>query len=397
MNKEAEEGSSLLYIDGLRAIAAVYVLLHHAVLQYYNAGTEGLQGIPKLLVYTLGQGQLFVDLFIVLSGYCLMRPVLKAGYDLRGGSIAFFKKRIIRILPTYFMAMLLSLLLIWLFIGKPTGTHWDVSLPVNLADVFTHTLLINDIFKDHAFTINHSFWSISVECRIYLAFPIMVLLWKKRGPWITIVAFFIVSVLTYQLLYFAQSISQAINLYTPGFSPYILLFLFGMLAADFVHAKSRLYALGTRLPWGVLFTASVIVFAATRVYINKTYVDAQTFSYQWINITFGLVCAVLLVLCANPGNSKLTASSLSFLSWKPLAFVGTFAYSLYLVHAPLLQILTQYLIAPLHLSRFNELLLLLALSMLIIIPLAYLFFRLCEMPLIKFGKKRIAAKELRAI
>jgi len=92
MSKEQSNTAKLLYIDGLKAVAAIYVLFHHAALQYFEAGPDGLYGMQKAIIYALHQGQLFVDLFIVLSGYCLMLPVIKAGYELRGGSAVFFKK-----------------------------------------------------------------------------------------------------------------------------------------------------------------------------------------------------------------------------------------------------------------------------------------------------------------
>jgi len=33
---EIKPKGELLYLDGLRAVAALYVLFHHAVLQFYN-------------------------------------------------------------------------------------------------------------------------------------------------------------------------------------------------------------------------------------------------------------------------------------------------------------------------------------------------------------------------
>jgi peptidoglycan/LPS O-acetylase OafA/YrhL len=387
MQHETENSDNLLYINGFRAIAAVYIVFHHAILQYYDVGTDSLHGLQKMVVYLLNQGQLLVDLFIVLSGYCLMRPVIKAGYKLQGGNAVFFRKRIIRILPAYFLAMLLSLALIRLFVGKETGTHWDISIPVNLKGIISHIFLVQDMFLSQAFTINHSFWSISVECRIYILFPLMVYLWNKKGPWYTLAVFIVISILVYQVLYIIQSKTHSINLYTPGFSPYVILFILGMVAADFAMPNGRLSIASTKINWGLMLIASVIVFAVTRVVINQTHVDAQTFTYQWINITFGAICAILLVVCANPGDNKSFLLIRKALSWQPLAFLGTFAYSTYLIHAPLIQFLTQYLVAPLQLSRFNASMVLLGLCILIIIPVSYLFFICCEKPFMKLGKK----------
>jgi len=387
MQKEAESNSNLLYINGLRAIAALYVLFHHAILQYYETIPDELHGFKKLIIYIFHQGELFVDLFIVLSGYCLMRPVIRMGYQLQGGSAVFFKKRMVRILPSYYLAMLLSLILIWLFVGKETGTHWDMSIPVNTESVISHLFLVHDVFSSQAFTINHSFWSISVECRIYILFPLIVYLWLKKGPWYTLLLFTIASILIYQVLYFAQDKTNNINLYTPGFSPYVILFIMGMLAADFSLTTGKLNVYLSKVNWGLILIGSVILFVTTRIIINKTYVDAQTFTYQFINITFGIICSVLLIVCANPGTNKVFLYITNALSWQPLVFLGTFAYSIYLIHAPLIQLLTQYVVMPIHLSRFNASMALLVFCILVIIPVSYLFYLVGEKPFLKFGKR----------
>jgi len=50
------------------------------------------------------------------------------------------------------------------------------------------------------------------------------------------------------------------------------------------------------------------------------------------------------------------------LAWKPVAFLGTFGYSLYLMHAPFLQVITQYALNPLGLIPVPSFLLLVGLG-----------------------------------
>lgn len=49
--------SNLLYLDGLRALAAIYVMLYHAVLQYYTSTTT-LKGLKLITVAALLYGRL---------------------------------------------------------------------------------------------------------------------------------------------------------------------------------------------------------------------------------------------------------------------------------------------------------------------------------------------------
>src|SRR5690349_12313140 len=58
----------LPYLDGLRAIAALYVVIHHLALHTHSITLY--QSIPGLGLFAYGR--LAVVLFIVLSGYCLM-------------------------------------------------------------------------------------------------------------------------------------------------------------------------------------------------------------------------------------------------------------------------------------------------------------------------------------
>lgn len=76
-----------------------------------------------------------------------------------------------------------------------------------------------------------------------------------------------------------------------------------------------------------------------------------------------------------------------FLNYKPLVFLGTFAYSIYLIHAPLLQIFWQYVFTPLHDKPLAMFAALAIVGTPIIVGLSYLFFLLCERPFLGKGKK----------
>jgi peptidoglycan/LPS O-acetylase OafA/YrhL len=65
---------------------------------------------------------------------------------------------------------------------------------------------------------------------------------------------------------------------------------------------------------------------------------------------------------------------------RPLAFVGSFSYSLYLIHAPLIQCVWQYLVHPLGLSRNDEFFLLFLIGTPLILACSYVFYLGCERP-----------------
>ena len=71
------------------------------------------------------------------------------------------------------------------------------------------------------------------------------------------------------------------------------------------------------------------------------------------------------------------------LSWSPLVWIGTFAYSIYLMHSPFLQLLWQYPLARLDAMPFLMFWVLLLVGTPVLLGLCYLFFLACERPFIR--------------
>ena len=69
-------------------------------------------------------------------------------------------------------------------------------------------------------------------------------------------------------------------------------------------------------------------------------------------------------------------------------FVGGFSYSLYLMHAPLLQIVWQYMLQPLDLRPGVGLVALELVGIPLVVTAAYLFYRVFERPFVNASRKR---------
>src|SRR5271155_141269 len=121
----------LAHVEGLRALAAYVVFINHAFAQVW-ADDEATKPPPLLapFSYSMVAGHLAVSVFIVISGFCLTLPVVSAGSKLRGGFKDFLKRRARRILPPYYAAVALCMVLIFTIIGRRTGTLWDVPIIV---------------------------------------------------------------------------------------------------------------------------------------------------------------------------------------------------------------------------------------------------------------------------
>jgi peptidoglycan/LPS O-acetylase OafA/YrhL len=198
-----------------------------------------------LLLYLSGwllYGHFAVSVFIVISGFCLMLPVVRGPGRIPGGPLAFLGRRARRILPPYYCALAFSLVLIALWIGQKTGTHWDISIPVTWQDVVYNLLLVQDVFAGGK--VNHAFWSIAVEWRIYFLFPMFVFLRRRLGPWALALAAIVVPTaffFTVGQMWFGDF--PLLRYGYVGFAAsYLALFGLGTLAANLLvssHARSQ--------------------------------------------------------------------------------------------------------------------------------------------------------------
>ena len=366
------------YLDGLRALAALFVVLAHCSYQA-NFAAMRLPGALRAVIHLLSFGHYAVDVFIVLSGFCLALPVVRGDGDLRGGALKFFGKRARRILPPYFFALGFSLLLIELAIGYKTGTLWDISLPVTAKGLITHLLLVQDLFQDTTSKINYSLWSISVEWRIYFLFPLFVLLRRRFG---SVPVAVVAVVASYVLLFVGhRTLGTILDFEGDGLTPQFLgLFALGMLAADVSYGTALAPWLRrpTATPWLLALTTLGMV-AASEVPLWH----GAALPPAYADLFVGLWAASLLVAASNVQITWLDR----MLSWRPLVFIGTFAYSIYLLHAPLIQLLWQYVFVPLQNRPVSMFLALSLVGTPLIVGVSYLFFLCCERPFLNRRKR----------
>ena len=359
----------LPYLDGLRALAALYVVLHHAV-TYVDAGRD--PSVALAPVVTVAReisryGLYAVDVFIMLSGFCLMIPVVRGDGTIPGGLGRFLARRARRILPAYYLAMIACLALVATLIGAPTGTIWDTSVPVRPRNIAFNTLLIHDVVYQ-AYKINYVFWSVAVEWRIYFLFPLLLIAWKRVGAIPTALATVVGSALLYMLGRRFLGVTFSIH--------YLGQFALGMLGASIAFSPDPKLDRLRRLPWGRIALAATL---AVVVY-------SEVWAWSGLHIPFegGEFLAGLwgmsLLVAASPGRSARLGG---WLGARPLTGLGAFAYSLYLVHAPVLQVVWQYLIRPWEPGPTATLAAMVLGALPLAVGLAYLFYLACERPFLR--------------
>jgi peptidoglycan/LPS O-acetylase OafA/YrhL len=360
----------LAYLDGLRAVAAAYVVAFHAVIGFTG---QGLSGPWRLMRRAFAFGHEAVAIFIVLSGYCLMLPVVRKDsarlpIDFR----RFIGRRAFRILPPYFATLLLSLVAIAALSPLRTpgsGTIWDDSLPaLETGPIVSHLLIVHNWSKAWGYRINGPLWSVASEWQIYFFFPLLLLpLWRRWGM--------VSTLLGAALLGFAPLllVPAAASVAIPW---YLLLFTFGMTAAAIGFSADPLAThVRAALPFGALSAALWGFCAVFSLGFGKLWFGMKPLA----DVLVGLASAsLLLYLTGRPGPITTTrALLLGVLESRPLVGLGHFSYSLYLTHLPVVA-LCYFALLPRGLSPSALALTLLVSSFVASLAVAYVFYLAVE-------------------
>ncbi|MBW4669591.1 MAG: acyltransferase [Cyanomargarita calcarea GSE-NOS-MK-12-04C] len=370
--KPTETRLHLLYLDGLRGLAALYVVLHHLWL----IQGENLPGWLNLPTKSFKFGLMSVVLFMVLSGYALMLPVARSEKGYIPGSLSnYFKRRSLRILPPYYITLGICLLLAFIIWGleKISNFQWQV-LPFDMfspdfsfLDVILHSLLIHNFSSGYqVYYIHTPMWSIPLEWQAYLLFPLLFLpLWRRWGFFAAIAVALIISLTP---VYFLDGFMK-------NSRPWMLAsFTFGMAAADIGFSqKPLLIKLRTTVPWNVVAVIFVLLTGLTES--EKLGLD------KWISHSCaGLAFASLMVYCTSCLIEKdVLPVSLRFLESRIAIALAKFSYSLYLSHAIVVTFVRHFLLS-LQLSPTMFAVLLYAVAVPLSLVVAYGFYLVFERP-----------------
>jgi peptidoglycan/LPS O-acetylase OafA/YrhL len=301
------------WLDGVRACAAFYVVLHHIYLGVFP-------GFPRnpgpWYLGWLMYGQIAVVVFIVVSGFSLGLGPAQNGDRLKGGASGFFQRRAWRILPPYWAALLFSMAVAHFFLSEQPGHE------VNLRTLIVHGLLVHDLVPSHS--PNSAFWSIAVEAQIYLFFPLMLMLTRARSPAVTAATVLAIACAGHLLAQHVAPLSRLDHLNLQLYAG----FAFGVWAIE--EASSPTPWLRN---WPLRWIAGAIVagLIGLALVLGFPWVAER---YFWIDIAVGFAVAIFFV-----GLVETRSIAARVLSVGPLDFLGQFSYSLYLVHVPIVSFL----------------------------------------------------------
>jgi peptidoglycan/LPS O-acetylase OafA/YrhL len=310
----------LEFLDGLRGLSALYVVFHHMWQRGCEYTGSGPETTLQRLLQVFRVGHVGVDVFIVLSGFCLMLPVARdPALRLAKGAATFFQRRAKRILPPYYAAMVLGLIVIAITPSiRANHGYYSLSSWHHMPDaIVAHVLLVHNLSMEWIYRIDPPMWSVATEWQIYFLFPFLLLpLARKFG--------YFVPVLVGVALGFAV---VPLHLDIARFW-FIGLFAMGMWgAAASMKPDASMLLPGRRaeiIGYVVFLIGLFVTFKNTA---NDVLVDGFS------DVLIGIGCALVLVACARAERyGEVRPYVAGVLSSRWAEKLGGFSYSLYLTH-----------------------------------------------------------------
>jgi peptidoglycan/LPS O-acetylase OafA/YrhL len=345
-------GRRLSGIEGLRAIAAASIVVYHCW-RYSSPDGGGLRlGLADRLFSHLPVG---VTLFFTLSGFLLYRPFAAAliRQQPRPRVSAYLRNRALRILPAYWVVLLLSAIVLQTTWIRHSATELQTG---NLASQPAHlalTALFVQNYRPRTLLSGIGpAWSLAVEVVFYLALPLLVLLTFTVGRRASTrgrrrLAALVPPVTTLIVGLSGKALAMAL---VPGLGPgagwvgdwhSVLersfwgqadLFTFGMVVAVlWVDAEDRVLSAPA---WWRPATAAALVVGGV---LTPLALDLRWLNYYAYDTLMAVACALLLALVVlPPGEGRERPPLVRLMEAPPLVTTGLISYSLFLWHEPLL-------------------------------------------------------------
>lgn len=311
----AGSASYLPLVDGLRALAVLMVLATHApIIQNFAPSYYFWKLVDVAHFAYFG-----VDIFFVLSGFLITRLLLKERERTGGISLSqFFIKRALRILPIYYLCVLVMVL------AFPQSWHGVPSLAVFVFNYY-------HAFHSTPYPMEHA-WSLAVEEQFYLLWPILIailpLRWGRRVTGLVIPA---LALLASMALAASLEPTLAATLINKALPTRMLSLSLGA----YLAFREKEGAVPSNLECLLLVASglAIAVLAAGGRILGYVAPD-----WYWCFTLFGYAL-IDLALLAYIALGKPVAPVAAILTARPVVYIGRISYGLYLYHLLIFYIL----------------------------------------------------------
>src|SRR5579864_6026678 len=320
----------LRVLDGLRGLAALYVVVYHASGLLWRGASAGSPWFVWLFENVFSFGHQAVLLFFLISGFCIHYRQAKTGAQ-RIDNVAFAMRRLRRLYPSLLLALIVTTALDHVgmrlnpdYYAEPSD-FWGGAVTVG-SSYTLQTVLLNLLMQARQAVpelgSNAPLWSLGVEFWLYALYPVLLLLFVRVGPRRSTLAIGVVSAACWFVLGWLPWWHLRVLSYWAVWG------LGALLAEAYVRGEcARLVRrLGPLTPFALLALGTMAPIGAG---------PRRVPDLAW-GAAFGLGLAYLLLA--------------SRTAWLERALVrceqlGKISYSLYLVHYPLLALTAAWWLA----------------------------------------------------
>lgn len=322
-------------LDGLRGLAILLVIIwHFIVAPEATHQTLFARAVTHIGVLTWSG----VDLFFVLSGF-LIGGILIDAKESGNYFRTFYIRRVFRILPIYFVLVVLYLLVWTVATGQRTALVETLGRPMPWLLYFTFTQNFWLAHHSWDFVYLTATWSLAVEEQFYLFLPTIIRTLPRELLLMVAVVIALGSTTSRSLLYWHYGPSWGVAAYTLFFSRADALML-GVVCAVLLR-DPRWKALLIRKRWATQASCAIFGFGVAVLTYKMWGMGTMPMC------TLGFTClalfyaSLLMLVVISPDGLVSRAFRSTWLIW-----LGTISYGLYLFHAIVMGVLSPILLHP---------------------------------------------------
>lgn len=362
---EEPKKQRLSALDGLRAVAALGVLWIHS----WTAHGNPRFAIGKIDVTSiLALGGNGVDLFFVISGFCMYYFYASKTSFSYLDFWAFLKKRWIRLSPAFYVATIVYVAYRWN----------DTDISVIIPKLLTSVLYLNSLSKYNA---EGFFWSLGTEWQFYMIIPFLFIYQNKSGfykAFITISALlFLIAIGTVLIL---KKDSDIITLQ--------IIFRYFEFACGIITARFMLVKTEKEIPYRWLWLIIFIALSYIGRFLISDYVLRLSILYYNVFklAGFTIMCSGFAGIIYLSLTSKTVL--LHLLGNRIISFMGQISYSFYLWHGLINLLVSDYIIANYAITGVLAPISTFLICTVILAPVSYLSYLLLEKPFMAVKPKQ---------
>lgn len=289
-------------VQGLRAIAAILVIIDHSLTMMPNS--------ELLTPFAWFLGEQGVAIFFIISGFIMAyRPV-----DHRSSRAArlFFFKRLERVAPLYWVMSIFAAILI-------ASGAWLKGRSVSLSDILMSIFFIP--YGDGIGAMRPILgqgWTLNYEMFFYALFALSLVFPKRFGLFLLSAILLVLFIAGFAVGpgYSGRDPTTALQFYT---SPHLVLFLFGIIVGANAN-RIKKTQLGL-MPFTVTLMILVIISLVFAYTVNLLYIPIYWRLAFWLS-------DLIIVICCVAAGTRIVTSRFSAL----LEYLGDASYSIYLSH-----------------------------------------------------------------